>query len=111
VPALRSTNPARLDEVVGEFELADADGFVDACRAAAADFDEAMAWANGHGYGLSSSIYTTSPGWRSAFKSASRQAWCRSTTPRVAPRPTCRSGAMGSPGMAAGNPACGCWTK
>jgi alpha-ketoglutaric semialdehyde dehydrogenase len=24
-------------------------------------FDEAMAWANGHGYGLSSSIYTTSP--------------------------------------------------
>jgi acyl-CoA reductase-like NAD-dependent aldehyde dehydrogenase len=26
-----------------------------------ADFDEAMAWANGHGYGLSSSVYTTSP--------------------------------------------------
>ncbi|HEV7887772.1 MAG TPA: aldehyde dehydrogenase family protein, partial [Acidimicrobiales bacterium] len=24
-------------------------------------FDEAMAWANGHGYGLSSSVYTTSP--------------------------------------------------
>jgi aldehyde dehydrogenase (NAD+) len=32
--------------------------------ASVADFDEAMAWANGHGYGygLSSSIYTTSPG-------------------------------------------------
>jgi aldehyde dehydrogenase (NAD+) len=26
-----------------------------------ADFDEAMAWANGHGFGLSSSVYTTSP--------------------------------------------------
>ena len=26
-----------------------------------ADFDEAMALANGHGYGLSSSIYTTDP--------------------------------------------------
>ena len=25
------------------------------------DFDEAMAWANGHGYGLSSSVYTRSP--------------------------------------------------
>ena len=27
------------------------------------DFDEAMALANGHGYGLSSSIYTTSATW------------------------------------------------
>jgi aldehyde dehydrogenase (NAD+) len=30
------------------------------------DFDEAMALANGHGYGLSASIYTTSP--QNAFR-------------------------------------------
>jgi alpha-ketoglutaric semialdehyde dehydrogenase len=29
--------------------------------ASVAGFDEAMAWANGHGYGLSSSVYTRSP--------------------------------------------------
>ncbi|HEV7888159.1 MAG TPA: aldehyde dehydrogenase family protein, partial [Acidimicrobiales bacterium] len=31
---IRSTNPARLDEVVGEFDAADAEGFVAACRSA-----------------------------------------------------------------------------
>jgi acyl-CoA reductase-like NAD-dependent aldehyde dehydrogenase len=31
---IRSTNPARLDQVIGEFEAVDPAGFVDACRAA-----------------------------------------------------------------------------
>ncbi len=33
-----------------------------------ADFDEAMEIANGHGYGLSSSIYTTNPKWAFRFR-------------------------------------------
>ena len=33
-----------------------------------ADFDEAMELANGHGYGLSSAIYTNSPKWAFAFR-------------------------------------------
>jgi alpha-ketoglutaric semialdehyde dehydrogenase len=32
------------------------------------DFDEAMDYANGHGYGLSSSIYTTNPKWAFRFR-------------------------------------------
>ena len=40
------------------------------------DFDEAMALANGHGYGLSSSIYTTRPAARLPVpRAASRPAW------------------------------------
>lgn len=33
-----------------------------------ADFDEAIALANGHGYGLSSAIYTTDPKWAFRFR-------------------------------------------
>jgi len=32
------------------------------------DFDEAIALANGHGYGLSSSVYTTSASWALRFR-------------------------------------------
>ena len=43
-------------------ELANTETFGPMIGVARVDgFDEAMAWANGHGYGLSSSIYTTSP--------------------------------------------------
>jgi aldehyde dehydrogenase (NAD+) len=34
VPLIRSTNPARLDEVIGEFPAVDAAGFASVCRAA-----------------------------------------------------------------------------
>ena len=44
------------------------------------DFDEAMELANGHGYGLSAAIYTTTRGGPSASASASAPGCCRSTT-------------------------------
>ena len=73
------------------------------------DFDEAMALANGHGYGLSSSIYTRDPLARVPVPRArSRPAWSASTTPPAALRPTCPSAATARAATARGNPACGC---
>ena len=63
-------------------------------------FDEAMALANGHGYGLSSSIYTTDPCTRSGSGARSRPGWSASTTRRRAPRRTCRSAATARAGTA-----------
>ena len=40
-----------------------------------ADLEEAMALANGHGYGLSAAIYTNDPRARSGSAAASAPAW------------------------------------
>ena len=72
------------------------------------DFDEAIELANGHGYGLSSAIYTNDP--QSAFRfRAARQRGhgVASTTRPPAPRRTCPSAATASPATAAASP--GIW--
>ena len=80
-------------------------------RRALPTFDEAMALANDHGYGLSSSIYTRRATTRSASASASRPGWCRSTTRPRAPRRTCPSAATASRATARASRGSGCSTS
>ena len=75
-------------------------------------FDEAMELANGHGYGLSSAIYTTTRHARLPLPRARHApAWSRSTTRPPAPRRTCRSAATASPATARASRASGCSTS
>jgi aldehyde dehydrogenase (NAD+) len=60
-------HPTIVDGVRADDELANTETFGPLVGVASfGDFDEAMALANGHGYGLSASIYTTDP--QSAFR-------------------------------------------
>jgi aldehyde dehydrogenase (NAD+) len=55
-------HPTIVDGVLADDDLANTETFGPLVGVASfADFDEALALANGHGYGLSASIYTTSP--------------------------------------------------
>jgi acyl-CoA reductase-like NAD-dependent aldehyde dehydrogenase len=55
-------HPTIVDGVRADDDLANTETFGPLVGVASfADFDEAVALANGHGYGLSASIYTTSP--------------------------------------------------
>ena len=81
-------------------------------RARSRDFDEAMELANGHGYGLSSAIYTTLGRARVPVPRAHHApAWSPSTTRPRAPRRTCRSAATASPATARASRASGCSTS
>ena len=71
-------------------------------------FDEAIALANDHGYGLSSAIYTNDPLHALRFRErVTRRAWSRSTTRPRAPRRTCPSAATASRATARASP--GIW--
>ena len=75
-------------------------------------FDEAIELANGHGYGLSSAIYTTLGDARVPVPRADHApAWSRSTTRPPAPRRTCRSAATAGPATARASRASGCSTS
>ena len=77
-----------------------------------ATFDEAMELANGHGYGLSSAIYTTTRQARLPLPRADhRRHGLGQQLDLAAPRRTCRSAATASPATARASRASGCSTS
>ena len=66
--------------------------------------DDAVALANDSDYGLGGSVFTRTWHAASAWRAASRPAWCSSTIPRGPPR-TCLSAASSTPATAASSPA------
>src|ERR687892_935413 len=62
-------HPTIVDGVTGDDELYSTETFGPIVGVASfGDFDEAIALANGHGYGLSSAIYTNNPKWAFRFR-------------------------------------------
>ena len=79
---------------------------------ASTTFDEAIALANGHGYGLSSSIYTTDPLHAFRFRErVSRRHGQREQLDARAPRRTCPSAATAGAATGRGSRASGCSTS
>jgi alpha-ketoglutaric semialdehyde dehydrogenase len=63
------SHPTIVDGVTAEDEIYRTETFGPIVGVASfGDFDEALALANGHGYGLSSAIYTNSPRWAFRFR-------------------------------------------
>ena len=91
-------HPTLVDGVRVDDDLANTETFGPLVGVASfGDWDEAIALANGHGYGLSAAIYTTNPQQRLPLSaSASAPAWSASTTRPAAPRRTCPSAATAS---------------
>jgi acyl-CoA reductase-like NAD-dependent aldehyde dehydrogenase len=63
------SHPTIVDGVTGDDEIYRTETFGPIVGVASfGDFDEALALANGHGYGLSSAIYTNNPKWAFRFR-------------------------------------------
>ena len=86
-------HPTIVSGITADDELYKRETFGPIVGVAACDsLEEAVALANGHGYGLSAAVYTSDPAATAFRAGVVWPGWSASTTRPREPRPTCRSG-------------------